>query len=343
MYFNDYSQLTKRVQQSLAAITEQWANQFSTTALINKYLSEQLSALNLANFRINVPDIYIGLSNLDLEQLTGAADLAKQIDHLISISAFNQIQDLVSGYDLITRRIAADFSVFQKISEQLTNTFSDIFAPIAETSEVIDAFHVAGWPIAPSMDKEFKKHVASLHKEGKTRYISRAIIGYYHKDGFKNLEKAVDNWSINPLFTPRMHIFRAALKAHKEGDYVLSVPALLPQVEGVLNEYVKETGLSARAGKIREVYEAVLDDVDAPGLTTWSIVNSLLYFFQNNIYASTSFDAELRRSITNRSVTRHTVLHGIAPNYDRPVHSLRIFLLLDALSLLRPDDDVCPD
>lgn len=340
MYHNDFDRLAAgQLQQSLTAITRSWVEQFSASSLINRYLSEQLTSLNLANFKINVPDIYIGLSNLNLDQLTGVSDLARQINALMNESAFAQIHDLMADYDLLIKRLVVDLSVFQTISEQLSYTFTDFLAPVTETNEVIDAFRAAGWPIAPSMTREFKIHVVSLHQNGKTRYVSRSIIGYYHRKDFDNLTKAVDGWAHNPIFAPRMHVFKAALKAHQKGDYVLSIPALFPQVEGILNEYVSENNLPVRVGKIKRVYEAVLGDTEDVSLTVWAITNSLLYLFQHNIYAPTSFEIELKKSIKNRSITRHTVLHGIAPNYDSAVLSLKLLLLLDALSQLQPYEE----
>jgi hypothetical protein len=65
------------------------------------------------------------------------------------------------------------------------------------------------------------------------------------------------------------------------------------------------------------------------------ITSTLLYQLQTNTYAFTDFEIEMKRSINTRQVTRHTISHGIALNYDRPIHSLKAFLLLDALSALQ--------
>jgi hypothetical protein len=68
----------------------------------------------------------------------------------------------------------------------------------------------------------------------------------------------------------------------------------------------------------------------------------LLYQLQSNTYVRTPFKNELDKSVQARKTTRHTVLHGVAISYDRPSNSLRVFLVLDALTALRDieEDDI---
>ena len=93
--------------------------------------------------------------------------------------------------------------------------------------------------------------------------------------------------------------------------------------------------LVAKLGKIQQVYKAVIDNVDAYGVSNLVIATTLLYQLQTNTYSFTDFESELRKSVNRRQVTRHTVSHGVALKYDRPIHSLKAFLLLDALSALQ--------
>ena len=333
----DYG-LTRTIKQIAEAQEEacrSCTKQLTSIFAINDYLSQQFSAVNLTNFHVEIPDIYIDLTKFSAGQLAEIANLAGQISLLASESAFDQIRELTSGLDIITKRVAADIATFRIISAQLSYHFSALFAPITETKEVVDAFKAANWPIAPSMPEKLKSRIVYFYNTGKIRYASNAIIGYYRRNEFINLSDAVNKWATNPLFATKMHIFLPALRAHKQGDYVLSVPTLLPQVEGILNEYVIKKKLPAKAGKIGKVYEAVLQNVSADRLATWAIVQTLLYMFQNNIYVFTKFEDELQKATSSRKLSRHTVLHGVSPNYNRPGYSLKIFMLLDALSILR--------
>jgi hypothetical protein len=227
---------------------------------------------------------------------------------------------------------AAALSVQQTIS---LGVFDDLMQLLQAHQDAAEAFKAAGWPIAPSMPFELREHVVTMHKQDKTRYISRTLIGYYQRNNHQHLIEAVASWEPHPLFAPRMHILQDALQAHCRGLYTLSVPTLVPQIEGVLNDYVLVNGLVAKLGKIQQVYKAAIGDADEYDLSKWVIATTLLYQLQTNTYVFTDFESELKKSVNRRQVTRHTVSHGVALKYDRPIHSLKAFLLLDALSALQ--------
>jgi hypothetical protein len=115
------------------------------------------------------------------------------------------------------------------------------------------------------------------------------------------------------------------------------VPALLPLVEGILNEYVAIHRLPAHCGKIKQVYEAVLGEADDYTLSARAIALTILFQLEHNTYVYTNFDNELQRSNRHRQVSRHTVLHGVSTNYNSSVTSLKVFVLLDAISALHSE------
>ena len=277
---------------------------------------------------------------------TQMADLAASIaNSMVPITGWQaSLTELVDAigrtYDPITQRIAVDMAAaFATLRE---TSFSGIFRTldgvVQEFHDLPAAFKAAGWPLAPSMPRALRQRVLTLYREGKVRYASSAIMGYYQRDSHRHLVDAVTSWNDQPLFAPRMHIIRDALLLHCERRYTSSVPTVMPQIEGILSDFVVTNRLAARVGSIRQVYQAVLAKDDSLSVFTWLIVDTLRYQLETSTYAFTDFSNELRRSVERRRATRHTILHGIALNYDRPVHSLRAFLLLDALSALQPPD-----
>ena len=157
---------------------------------------------------------------------------------------------------------------------------------------------------------------------------------YYQRQNHEQLINAVQEWESNHLFAPRMHIVKDALNAHCNGTYTLSIPALLPLIEGICNDYVRFNNLPVKFGNIEQVYNAAIGDVNSYDLSTWAIATTLLYQLKTSTYVYSPFEAELDKSLLARSTSRHTVLHGITINYDKPVNSLKLFLILDALSAL---------
>jgi hypothetical protein len=324
------------------AIGEIVNRQSAMLELFGKRLSEYVSSVNLTNFSIQIPDIYSSL-RINTAEWAKAIQISTSVfDSVKSLSTWNevyskQIYSLTESLSFFGKRIAADFAAMNLSALNLSAL--GIFSRLAKLFEYhkdsANAFKDAGWAIAPSMNRELLERVVLFHQQNKTRYISQVILGYYHKNKFSKLKSTVTSWETNPLFSSRMHIFNAALGAHCEGNYTLSVPALLPQIEGILNEYVKINKLEAKLGKVEKVYAAVIGDLDEYPLTSWAIANTLLFQLQTSTFTFTDFEVEFKKSANNRKTTRHTVLHGIATNYNKPIHSLKAFILLDALSCLQ--------
>lgn len=252
------------------------------------------------------------------QSLARVSELARAID----TSALQKVADL-----------AAAATAFQATLS--SGLFRDLQALVRDQLDAAEAFTAAGWPIAPSMPRELRDRVVDMYRQGKTRYISQTIMGYYQRQDHTHLRHAVESWERHSLFAPRMHIIKDALELHCEGRFTSSVPTLTPQIEGILNDFVVVNGLEARLGKIRQVYNAVLAEEESLPLSSWLMVHTLKVQLERNTYAFTDFQMELKKSPPRRQTTRHTILHGIMPNYDRPIHSLRMFLLLDALSALQ--------
>ena len=325
-----------------SVIAEIANRQNAIIASIGKQLSEYVSSANLINFSIQIPDIYSSL-HINMTEWAKAIEVSSGVfESIKNISKWSevhskQLQSITESLSFVGKRIAADFAAINLSALNLPplGIFDELIKLLEYHKDSAEAFKAAGWTIAPSMDQELREKVVLFHQQNKTRYISQVIIGYYHKNSFEKLKNAIATWETNPLFTSRMHIFNAALKAHCEGTYALSVPALLPQIEGILNEYVKVNNLEAKLGKIEKVYKAVVGDLNEYPLSSWAIVNTLLFQLQTNTFTFTDFEIEFKKSSNTRKTTRHTVLHGISTNYDKPIHSLKAFVLLDALSVLQ--------
>ncbi len=252
-----------------------------------------------------------------------------------------QAQEMARWFDERTRRILVDVASATAISfRQVASLTAGEMQRFHAHQDAVEAFNKAGWPIPPSMPSELREHIVTVHKAEKTRCISRIIIGYYQQNDHQHLIETVKSWKSNPLFEPRMHILQDALQAHCQNLYMLSVPTLIPQIEGVLTDYVFDNELDAKLGKIQQVYEVAIgnvdDEYDISSLSKWAIATTLLDQLQTKIYVSTNFKGELKKSVNRRRVTRHTLSHGVGLKYDRPIHSLKAFLLLDALSSVVP-------
>jgi hypothetical protein len=212
------------------------------SASITQQIGQQLAEINRINFSIDFSHIYATLNNIDTSSMRRAFNVSSEVVKLMQSldvwqeSYFQEIVKITDSLNEVTRRVSADLAAFQLAFQDIISSdiISDLIKLWEETEDAKEAFREAGWPITPSMTKQVKDRVVELHKQGKTGYASQVILGYYRRKNYQNLKLAIESWENHSLFKPRMHIIQDAFEAHCSGLYTLSVPALLPLVEGIL-------------------------------------------------------------------------------------------------------------
>jgi hypothetical protein len=247
------------------------------------------------------------------------------------------IQKLVSDVQAISQLVAPLYGLYNSIDhwfqehQQVFSGLAALIAEFAHKQELIDAFRGCNLWVCPSMSEELLEKVVDLQQQGKGRVVLLMVNNYYRRNNHENLRRTVESWRTNPYFSSRMRIFEQALEAHIKGNYALTMPTLFAQAEGIASEYVHRNGLPARLGKTQEVITEAIENSFT--FSEMAIVDTLLAYVINSGYTYTDFTVEITKK--KRATTRHTVLHGIQPNYHSQTNSLRAFLLLDALSILK--------
>lgn len=204
--------------------------------------------------------------------------------------------------------------------------------------EFKNAFSYGNWPIGPSMPISLCKEVADHYKKNNKSGISNVISGYYRKNNYENFNNMVDSWKKNPLIKKRFHIIKSAQKNHAQRDYYSSIPPLVNQIEGILTDYIEKNNLGVRIGKSSKIAETVLDENNASSLFELISYSVLLLIIKNNLYQKSDFEIEIKKSVNQVSVSRHTINHGLSVNYGTHVMSLKCFLIIDALSLISSNE-----
>jgi hypothetical protein len=194
----------------------------------------------------------------------------------------------------------------------------------------------AGFWFTPSMPFELLLKVENLAKnEGALpEEIEKTIIEYYEDGNWTALTEMVDSWYENEHFANRKHIINDALDAHKAGRYTLSIPTLIPQIEGLLSSIFKQP-----AGGPTEMFKNALEKE----------YTDLLYEASKEILLSLATSPVLYGGIAEeyfiperypdwlnqrgykeeQVFNRAAISHGIQINYSTKSNSVRVFLLLD--------------
>ena len=185
-------------------------------------------------------------------------------------------------------------------------------------------FEEADFWVAPSMSHSLLDQLLYDHEQGQldAASLQQVIVEEYRRDHYDLLRIAVESWRDNDPFSARMPIIEDALQAHIDGKFTLSVPALLPHIEGIVCEIL---GSDAQLAMQEKAEQAIKDNY--PQLAPIAEVQAILRHL-GGLYANFVPLAYQQGSPLNR----HAILHGVELNYARVENSLRVFLILDVLS-----------
>jgi len=132
----------------------------------------------------------------------------------------------------------------------------------------------------------------------------------------------------------RRQLIEDALGAHREGKYRLSIPALLPHLEGIITDWIftqlpEDNVPWGTESKTKRFRDLVLDK--PPTVSTYErIVSSVIDFIVDGPVLQTfrRWLDQIERAFPNR----HVVEHG---RYDDSLfdqeNSIKLFLLLDTV------------
>jgi hypothetical protein len=144
--------------------------------------------------------------------------------------------------------------------------------------------------------------------------VERLFVTYYTPQRLRQLVAA---WSERGLSARRLRIMEQVVSAHCEGRFELSVPSILPQIEGTIAEIFGHAGrISGK--EIRQYVKAVLQRGSR----------------FDKIGAAFFTDVLLDRFEWGDPIpplSRHAILHGADLDYMTAANSLRLILSFDQL------------
>lgn len=145
--------------------------------------------------------------------------------------------------------------------------------------------------------------------------VDHFMLSFYNSE---RLDKMVAGWESKTWFQRRLPILKAAVQAHKDGLYELSVPTLSPQIEGILVDGYGFRGYMTDA-KWKARLNGLFDDPNfiQKAAKEFILLRVLVGFQHGNALGST--------------LSRHAILHGGDVNYATAANSLKAILLFDFL------------
>ncbi len=206
------------------------------------------------------------------------------------------------------------------------DVIGEIITAVYEQVEKYDKFYLIsmelGWPPATNRTKyteESLRVVKEYERNGLDQVkgmIESAMIRWHDKNYLKEMFR---EWANSPLLRPRIHILKAALEAHLRGEYILSIPAMLPQIEGVV-----VTGLGISGRMKSKKFEEYVNSLQHEAIVIKNKNNALRRFVTAKLMAPF-----VHGQPVEASPSRHAILHGADLHYGSEVNSLKLILFME--------------
>lgn len=224
-------------------------------------------------------------------------------------------------------------SMFSSISRSMSE-FAQSLAelnPYLARAAVLFAKH--GWWVVDALPVSIYVKLAKSEKTVTERELTDLIVRFANQNRGRALVEMVESWNVE-AFERREPIFRDALWAHKRKKYTLTVPTLIPHLEGIVRDVVgpskrARNGFRAVRTKFRNKFKQ-LGSAPSRRHVTYEDVRALENFY--NLGALEQLYKHFAPGVAGESgLNRHGIAHGVWVNYASIEASTRLFLLLDML------------
>ncbi len=231
-----------------------------------------------------------------------------------SLHAMEQAQE---HFAQVLRPVIVHFDEMQArlapVFDQLAKAFHDLPPKQQRALELLAS---DGWYLDPNLGFNELFNIAHLFEEGHTDK-ARVLLCQHFDSRAQSIEAELVG-----RFPDRANLVKAVMRAHRGGEYALSIPVFLAQADGICGELMGVQLYARRDGKPLIAARLELDNC-TPFLA------SLLYPLATPMPISAGVS---ERALLGDLLNRHAVLHGEAVNYDTHANSCRALSLLAYVS-----------
>lgn len=266
--------------------------------------------------------------------------VSRTLDVTPLLSLNTNLQLLVSK--LYPNSFASSFSSFYR---QMIESLHGIFEGFASISESIDKRFSAillylinaGFVLSPNSPISLLSDIEELVNNdcASADKVCEVLVNISEMEDHVILKDMIKDWKLRSYFNIRSELLDDALDAHINGKYSLSIPALLPLIEGFFNSCFFEYDHKALIKRMKD-FLAETNGRDE------MIANSLESVLEEYLFRTATFyGSEDKNSYANfktnsimlpeQILNRHGVLHGFDHQYISKENSLRVFFTIDSL------------
>lgn len=224
---------------------------------------------------------------------------------------------------------------FQKIIEKSTSDLLEAIKKIPSDLSYSQKEYLfeKGWCLSLDTPINYPGKIRNLIDEKKDKELEKLLINYT-KSIIPNIKEKV-----RKSFLSRKKIVDDALKAHEESRYILSIPLLLIQAEGICREIINISpflgGRNIKSlSKIKDKLGKKLNQYQFNGikLKIDSLTEILLQSLLNETDINTNVDRIKKKQKKDKkyqSLNRNYIIHGWSVNYASEVNSYKAISFLN--------------
>lgn len=265
---------------------------------------EQLRALT---------DPFAGMQD-QLKDLFPKDPIADHVKDLLQ--PLTEVQDWAKVFQTEEQlRMREWFSVLEDFQRQLREMPSEVRAQLA-------VLMARGWCLDPEMPHTWGQGLAEAFEEGEEEEAQQWLVDYF-RGRLDEIEK-----TLVERHPQRAVILAQAFQAHRQGLYFLSIPVMLSQADGVIQDKHQKQLFTKKA---RANLKAVVENMQADDLR--------VIFME-----AFCVDIPLTRKTQELpagfdGLNRHAVLHGTDPNYGTEINGWRAVSILNLASHLTVEEE----
>lgn len=250
------------------------------------------------------------------EALKTQNEIMRYIDNNSNLmSVVNSIEQNVIFQNLAINSLGYDFYDYSKLLD-IENKFSVLPNMIKRNLMVLSHY---GWFIDMDEPINFIKSLARALDNGNEKDVDIILCNH-----FKNkLDEISEN--INKNYPDRREIFKAAIGAHLNCDYNLSIPVILIQCDGVCKEklnnyfFMRRNKVPQTAETATKFEENCDEKITSAYLEPLSKVTTINKSYNDG-------------DVNFKGLNRHMIIHGVSTDYGTEINSYKAISLINYLS-----------
>jgi len=193
----------------------------------------------------------------------------------------------------------------------------------AEDRRLEDELRSYGWSIVPTWTRSDVRDAVRIGRDRGKRALASELCGWYRENRQRGLRRLVDGWMADETFSGRRAILRDGLQDHVRGRYRVSVPTLLPLIEGIAFEVFDPDRSAARRTNPKALFASRVGQEELREVLSDALLHALTLLWGDVDFVTVKPGS--------RVLNRHLVLHGRTIGYGTEANSLRVFFALDHL------------